>query len=275
VLADVEPSGRLLIHDFHAAGGLPELMARLGPLIHTDALTATGRAWSEELPAPSGVGDGAIRNIDDPLSADGAFAVLMGSIAPDGALLKTSAASPALFQHTGPALVFHSYADMRSRVEDPDLEVTADTVLVLAGAGPVGAPGMPEWGMIPIPAKLAAQGVHDMVRITDCRMSGTSFGTCFLHVAPEAAIGGPIALIRDGDLIRVDVAGRRLDLLVDAAELERRAAAWSPPPSPHLRGWPALYRAHVTQADQGCDLDFLQAPTPAHRRFVPPIVGRS
>jgi dihydroxy-acid dehydratase len=274
-LADVEPSGRLLMQDFHAAGGLPELMARLGTLIETDALAATGRPWSDELAAPSTSDAGAIRSTDNPLGRDGAFAVLTGSIAPDGALLKTSAATPELFQHTGPALVFRSYEDMRSRMEDPDLDVTPDTVLVLAGAGPVGAPGMPEWGMIPIPTKLAAQGVVDMVRITDSRMSGTSFGTCFLHVAPEAAVGGTIGLIQDGDLIRVDVAGRRLDLMVDEAELKHRASQWVPPTSRHLRGWPALYRAHVTQSNQGCDFDFLQAPTPAHRQFVPPVVGRS
>jgi dihydroxy-acid dehydratase len=275
VLVDVEPSGRLLMQDFHAAGGLPELMARLGGLIETDALAATGRPWSEELPSPSLSGGGAIRTADDPLRGDGAFAVLTGSIAPDGALLKTSAASRELFQHTGAALVFHSYEDMRGRIDAPDLDVTPDTVLVLAGTGPVGAPGMPEWGMIPIPAKLAAQGVVDMVRITDSRMSGTSFGTCFLHVAPEAAIGGVIGLIMDGDLIRIDVEGRRLDLLVDESELARRASEWMPPTNDHMRGWPALYRAHVTQSNEGCDLDFLQAPTPAHRRFVPPVVGRS
>lgn len=275
VLADVEPSGRLLIQDFHDAGGLPQLLARLGSLIETSALTATGRPWASEIPPPSGVGDGAIRSLSNPLSVDGAFAVVRGSLAPHGAILKTSAASGALFQHVGPALVFRSYEEMRSRIDDPGLDVSPDTVLVLSGAGPVGVPGMPEWGMIPIPAKLAALGVSDMVRITDSRMSGTSFGTCLLHVAPEAAVGGPIGLVRDGDMVSLDVAGRHLDLLVDSAEMQARAARWSPSASAHLRGWPALYRNHVTQADQGCDLDFLQAPTPAHRRFVPPTVGRS
>jgi len=200
--------------------------------------------------------------------------VVRGSLAPDGAVIKTSAATPALLRHRGPAVVFRGYEDMRRRVEDLALEVTPDSVLVLGGCGPVGA-GMPEWGMIPIPAKLAAAGVRDMVRVTDARMSGTSFGTVFLHVAPEAAVGGPLALVRDGDMISVDAAAGVLDLDVGADELARRRAAWSAPASPHLRGWPALYRAHVTQAPDGCDLDFLTAPTAAHRRFVEPVVGRS
>jgi dihydroxy-acid dehydratase len=164
---------------------------------------------------------------------------------------------------------------MRARIDDPELEVTADSVLVLSGAGPVAVPGMPEWGMIPIPAKLAAAGVEDMVRVTDARMSGTSFGTCVLHVAPEAAVGGPLALVRSGDTITLDVAAGRLELEVDAEELERRAAELEPWHSEHLRGWPALYQQHVLQADQGCDFDFLRADTPAKRRFVPPVVGRS
>ncbi len=190
-------------------------------------------------------------------------------------MIKVSAATPALLRHRGPALVFHGYDDMRRRVDDPDLPVTAGSVLVLTGCGPVGVPGMPEWGMIPIPAKLARSGVTDMVRVTDARMSGTSFGTVFLHAAPEAAIGGPLALVRDGDLIAVDTAAGTLDLQVPAGEMSRRAAAWAPPDSPHLRGWPALYRDHVLQAPEGCDLDFLRAPTPAHRRFIEPVVGRS
>ena len=196
-------------------------------------------------------------------------------MAPQGAIVKVSAATPELLRHRGPAVVFRGYDDMRRRVDDPDLPVTPDSVLVLAGCGPVGVPGMPEWGMIPIPAKLAAAGVTDMVRVTDARMSGTSFGTVFLHAAPEAAIGGPLALVRDGDPIAVDAAAGSIELAVPAAELSARAAAWAPPPSAHLRGWPALYRDHVLQAPEGCDLDFLRAPTPAHRRFVEPVVGRS
>jgi dihydroxy-acid dehydratase len=250
------------------------VLAVLGELVDLTLPTVAGVPLSvgaSAAPPPSG----ALRSADAPLRRDGAFAVVTGSLAPDGAVLKTSAASPELFRHRGPALVFHSYEDMRARIDDPALEVTADTVLVLAGCGPVGVPGMPEWGMIPVPAKLAASGVTDMVRVTDARMSGTSFGTVFLHAAPEAAVGGPIALIRDGDPVEVDVAAGRLDLAVDAAELSRRRDAWSPPVSPHLRGWPALYQRHVTQAPQGCDLDFLRAPTQAHRRLIPPVVGRS
>ncbi len=236
--------------------------------------TASGRPWRDQLPDTVAT-SGALKDPADPLRADGCFAVVFGTLAPHGAVLKTSAASATLFSHRGPALVFASYESMRARIDDPDLDVTADTVLVLVGAGPVGVPGMPEWGMIPIPAKLAASGVTDMVRVTDARMSGTSFGTCFLHVAPEAAVGGPLALVRDGDIISVDVAAGRLDLENGDEELARRRAAWAPAPSQHLRGWPLLYQSHVTQADSGCDFDFLQAPTPAHRRFVPPVVGRS
>jgi len=274
VLADIEPSGQLLIQDFHAAGGVPAVLRLLGDRVELDAASATGRPWRQELPDDVTTG-GALRDPADPLHADGAFAVVTGTLAPDGAVIKTSAASPGLFTHRGPALVFGSYQEMRARIDDPDLPVTADTVLVLAGAGPVGVPGMPEWGMIPIPAKLAAAGVSDMVRVTDARMSGTSFGTCFLHVAPEAAAGGPLALVQDGDIVSVDVAAGRLDLEVSPAELSERRTRWTPAVSAHLRGWPALYQAHVTQADTGCDFDFLQAPTAAHRRFVPPVVGRS
>jgi dihydroxyacid dehydratase/phosphogluconate dehydratase len=198
-----------------------------------------------------------------------------GSLAPDGAVIKTSAATPALLRHRGPAVVFHDYADMTCRVDDPGLDVTPDSVLVLAGCGPVGAVGMPEWGMIPIPARLVAAGVTDMVRVTDARMSGTSFGTVLLHVAPEAAVGGPLGLVRDGDMIAVDVAAGSLELEVGPAELARRAAARPAPARRHLRGWPALYAEHVLQAPQGCDLDFLTAPTAEHRQFVEPVVGRS
>ena len=274
VLADVEPSGALLIQDFDAAGGVPALMHELGALVDLDAMTASGRTWAEES-ATRPSGSPAIRTTRDPIRTSGAFAVVRGSLAPRGALIKTSAASPELFDHTGPALVFNDYLDMLKRIEDPELPVTPDTVLVLAYAGPVAVPGMPEWGMIPIPAALAAKGVRDMVRITDARMSGTSFGTCVLHVAPEAGIGGPLALVQDGDLIHLNVAAGRVDLLIDDAEFERRRAMWQAPSSAHIRGWPVLYRAHVTQADEGCDLDFLQGLSAEARVFVPPIVGRS
>ena len=273
VLADVEPSGALLIQDFHLAGGVPAVVYELGDLIERAEPTASGLSWESE--ATAGSRGPAIASVDAPILEGGSFAVVRGSLAPNGALLKTSAASPELLSHSGPALVFRSYAEMRERIDDPELEVTADSVLVLAGAGPVAVPGMPEWGMIPVPAKLARVGVQDMVRVTDARMSGTSFGTCVLHVAPEAAVGGPLALIRDGDTVTLDVAAGRLDLEVDPAELERRAAEYAAPVSEHQRGWPALYQKHVTQADLGCDLDFLRADTAAARRFVPPVVGRS
>jgi len=247
---------------------------QLAEHLDLDVSGVSGRSL-REIVASAADAKGAIRAVANALGTDGSFAVVAGNLAPDGAVIKTSAATPALFSHTGPAFVFNGYDDMRTRVDDPDLPVTADTVLVLTGAGPVGVPGMPEWGMIPIPAKLAAEGVTDMVRITDSRMSGTSFGTVLLHAAPEGAVGGPIGLIRDGDLIRVDIGAGRVDVLLSDEELAERAAAWTPPVSAHLRGWPALYQAHVTQAPQGCDFDFLQAPSAAHLRFVEPVVGRS
>ena len=273
VLADIEPSGIGLMQDFDAGGGLPSLMREIAPLLETSARTITGTPLADVLgsaAAPSG----AIRTADRALHEHGAFATVRGSLAPDGALVKTSAATPALLRHRGRAVVFHGYDEMRRRVEDPALEADADSVLVLADCGPVGA-GMPEWGMVPIPLKLIEAGVHDMVRVTDARMSGTSFGTVFLHVAPEAAIGGPLALVEDGDTITVDVEEGRLDLDVAEDELERRRARWIAPPQLHLRGWPLLYREHVMQAPDGCDFDFLRAPTSAHRRFVEPVVGRS
>ena len=273
VLADIQPSGGGLMQDFDAGGGLPALLRELSGLLDGGAGTIAGLTIGEiaaAAPAPTG----AIRPLDRPLGTGGAFAVVRGSLAPDGAIIKTSAATPGLLRHRGPAVVFHGYEDMRRRVEDPALPVTAGSVLVLRGCGPVGA-GMPEWGMIPIPAKLAAAGVTDMVRVTDARMSGTSYGTVFLHAAPEAAVGGPLALVADGDMISVDAAAGSISLEVPEGELARRRAAWAPLASPHLRGWPALYRDHVLQAPQGCDLDFLRAPTAAHRRFVEPVVGRS
>ncbi len=277
VLADVEPSGSRLVQDFDAAGGVPTLLRELAGagLVEAAARTVTGASVGEIAAAarPAAPG-GAIRPAGSPLRENGAFAVVRGSLAPDGAVIKTSAASPALLTHRGPAVVFRGYADMRARIDDPGLPVTADSVLVLAGCGPAGA-GMPEWGMIPIPARLVRQGVTDMVRVTDARMSGTSFGTVALHAAPEAAVGGPLALVRDGDPVILDARSGVLDLDVPAAELARRRAAWSPPGPAHLRGWPALHARHVTQAPDGCDLDFLRAPTAAHRIFIEPVIGRS
>ena len=274
VLADVEPSGRFLIQDFHNSGGLPQLLKRLDEHMELDALSATGKPWREEI-ASEVVPSEAMREVSNPLRMDGAFALLKGNIAPNGTLLKISAASPELFTHSGPAFIFEGYAEMREKLEDPDLPVTQDTVLILRGCGAVGVPGMPEWGMIPIPRKLAMQGVRDMIRITDARMSGTSFGVCLLHVSPEAAVGGPLALIENGDIIDINVHELTVNVRLSESELEERRSRWIGFHSEHLRGWPLLYQQHVTQPDLGCDLDFLRAPTPEHRRFVPPVVGRS
>jgi len=265
-LIDLKPSGSHYMEHFHWAGGVPKLMKELGDLIDGSAMTVTGEplsasiARAEEVPNQT-----IIRTRANPLQASGAMAVLSGNLAPQGALIKQSAASPTLMQHEGRAVVFESVEDMTLRMDDPDLDVTADDVLVLRNAGPVGAPGMPEAGYLPIPRKLAQQGVKDMVRISDARMSGTAFGTIVLHIVPEAAIGGPLGLVRNGDRIRLDVENRRIDLLVDEAELTRRKNEWTAP-KPHAgsdRGYLSLYLNNVNQADQGCDFDFLRK-TPAH-----------
>jgi dihydroxy-acid dehydratase len=274
VLADVEPCGSGLMPDFDKAGGVPTLLRELVGELRIDALTVTGRTIGDVI-AGAAPAAGAIRPASAPLRKGGAFGVVRGSLAPDGAVIKTAAATPALLRHRGSAIVFRGYDDMLARIDDPALPITPQSVLVLAGCGPVGVPGMPEWGMIPIPARLVQAGVTDMVRVTDARMSGTSFGTVVLHAAPEGAIGGPLGLVRDGDVIALDVPDGTIDLEVSEDELGRRRAAWTPPPGSHLRGWPALYARHVLQAPDGCDLDFLRAPTAAHRTFVEPVVGRS
>ena len=274
VIADVEPSGAKLIQDFNAAGGLPALIANMGEVFELDEQTLIGKSWREVV---KGVipKNKTIRTLQDPIYPNGAFAVVKGNLAPNGAVIKVSAASKDLLSHTGPAVVFHGYADMRNRIDDASLKITKDSVLVLRDCGPVGVPGMPEWGMIPVPKRLIEAGVNDMVRISDARMSGTSFGTCVLHVAPESAIGGPLALVQDGDQIKLDVESASLELLVSDSELQSRRENWQPQVSQHLRGWPALYQAHVMQADLGCDLDFLRPKSNSERRFVPPVVGRS
>ena len=274
VLADVEPSGRFLIQDFHQAGGLPQLLKRLETHMELESINLMGKPWKEQI-SKEFVANEAMREVDKPLRENGAFVLLKGNIAPDGTLLKVSAASPELFNHSGPAFIFEGYEEMREKLEDPNLPVTKDSVLILRGCGAVGVPGMPEWGMIPIPKKLAQQGVKDMIRITDSRMSGTSFGVCLLHVSPEAAVGGPLALIQNGDIIELNVANKSVNVKISEAELEERRKNWKGFTSEHLRGWPLLYQQHVLQPDLGCDLDFLRAPTAAHRRFVPPVVGRS
>jgi dihydroxy-acid dehydratase len=261
VLIDLKPTGDHYMEHFHWAGGVPKLMRELGGLIDTSARTVTGATLADAVASAEDVpGQTVIRPRDNPVFATGGMAVLRGNLAPGSAVIKFGAATPRLLQHTGRAVVFDGVDDMAARLDDPALDVTADSVLVLRYAGPKGAPGMPEAGYLPIPKKLARAGVKDMVRISDARMSGTAFGTIVLHMVPEAALGGPLALVQTGDEIRLDVAGRRIELLVDEAELERRRAAWAPPPAPPGadRGYLKLYRESVMQADEGCDFDFLR-----------------
>ena len=257
VLANIRPGGAGLMEDFYYAGGLPGLLSRLADLLHLDRITVTGRPLAESLAGARVHNDDVIRPRDNPLAEEGGVAVLHGNLAPGGAVIKHVAADPALLVHTGPAVVFDSYPDLKKRIDDPALGITADSVLVLRGSGPLGGPGMPEYGMLPIPSYLLEQGVRDMVRISDARMSGTSYGACVLHVAPESHVGGPLALVRDGDLVTLDVPARTLRLEVADAELERRRAAWSQPAARFERGYGALYAEHITQADEGCDFDFL------------------
>ncbi len=256
VLIDLKPIGAGFMEDFHHAGGLPALMRRLSSSLDLSVAMAHGRRLGDLLESwPEWIDDRVIRPLDRPVAPGEALAILRGSLAPGGAVLKRAAATDALLQHEGPALVFEGLDDLAARIDDPALPVTPAHVLVLRGIGPIGA-GMPEAGSIPIPAKLARAGVKDMVRVSDARMSGTAYGTVILHVAPEAAAGGPLALVRDGDRIRLDTAARRIDLLVDDGELARRRAVFKPPPLPG-RGYPRLHAEHVLQADRGCDFDFL------------------
>jgi dihydroxy-acid dehydratase len=257
VVCNLMPAGKYLMEDFHFAGGIRALLNVIGAHLDLSCRTVSGRSLGEILEGAVVYDADVIRPLDNPVYASGALVVLKGSLAPRGAVLKRSAAKGQLLAHTGPAVVFRDNKDMMKRIDDPDLAVTADSVLVLQDAGPIGAPGMPEWGMLPIPKKLLAQGVRDMVRISDGRMSGTSYGTCILHVSPESRAGGPLALVRDGDMIRLDTQARALDLLVDSDELAARRAAWTPPPPHYQRGYGALFSEHVLQADEGCDFDFL------------------
>jgi L-arabonate dehydrase len=257
-LVNLKPAGTHLMEDFFYAGGLPAVMAEIADLLHLDAVTVTGRTIGENIEGAA-IGDtDVIRPASDPLDAGGSLVVLGGSLCPDGAVMKITAAEPTLLAHEGRALVFEDIHDLAARVDDPDLDCDASSVMVLRNAGPVGAPGMPEWGHMPIPAKLLQQGVADLVRISDARMSGTSYGAVVLHVAPESAVGGPLGLVEDGDLIRLDVGSRTLDLLVDETELAARRAAWEPPARKDVRGFRKLHCDHVLQANEGCDFDFLR-----------------
>jgi dihydroxy-acid dehydratase len=264
VLANLRPAGKYLMEDFYYAGGLRGLLAVLKDDLNVQCPTVSGKTLGENIAGAQVYNTDVIRTREKALSQSGGLAVLRGNLAPDGAVIKPLAAESRLLKHTGPAVVFSDYPDLRARIDDEGLAVDENSVLVLQNAGPLGAPGMPEWGQLPIPRKLLKRGVRDMVRISDARMSGTSYGTCVLHVSPEASAGGPLALVRDGDLIELDVAARKLELKVSESELARRKAAWTPRAPHYARGYGAAFLSHVTQADKGCDFDFLHhgAPTP-------------
>jgi dihydroxy-acid dehydratase len=262
MIANIRPSGqRFLMEDFYYAGGLRALLNQIGPLLHLDCLTVNGETLGDNIAGAKVHNDDVIRSMDNPVAPQGGTAILYGNLAPNGAVIKPTAAEKRLLHHTGRAVVFTDYNDMAARIDDENLEVDENSVLVLKNAGPLGGPGMPEWGMLPIPKKLLKKGVRDMVRISDARMSGTSYGACVLHVAPESYIGGPLAFARDGDLIELDVAGRKLNLLISEEEMALRRAGWATPAPRYERGFGALFSRHVTQADQGCDFDFLHAGT--------------
>jgi dihydroxy-acid dehydratase len=259
-LANVKPSGTFLMEDFYYAGGLLALLGQLAKVpgaLHLDRITVTGAPFGEKITEVPVHNSDVIRTPDTALAAEGGVAVLRGNLAPDGAVIKHIAAEPRLVKHTGPAVVFDSYSELQERINDPALNITPDSVLVLRNAGPKGGPGMPEYGMLPIPDYLLAQGVRDMVRISDARMSGTSYGACVLHVAPEAFIGGPLALVQTGDLITLDVAARLLSLDISEREWVTRSEQWQPPQPKFERGYGVLYTEHITQANEGCDFGFL------------------
>jgi dihydroxy-acid dehydratase len=267
-LANLKPSGEYLMEQFHAAGGVPAVMAEIGDSLELGALTATGATMGENL-AGLGADGKVIRKRSTPLSPDGGIVILRGTLAPGSAVIKRSAASERLLNHRGRAYVFETRAELLEHIDDDDLPVDAGTVLVLKNGGPKGGPGMPEWGQLPIPAKLLREGVTDMLRISDARMSGTSYGTVVLHTSPEAAAGGPFSVVQTGDEIELNVDERRLDLLVPAEEVERRLLAWSPPPPHYTRGYGRLFIDNVLGAEQGCDFDFLRADGIEHADYGP------
>lgn len=267
VIANVRPSGKdYLMEDFYYAGGLRALMVQLGDKLDLSAITVTGHRLGDGLEGAVVYNDDVIRPLSNPVYGEGSLAVLKGNLAPDGAVIKPAACDPKFHVHSGPALVANSYPEMKDIIDDPDYPITPDTVLVLRNAGPQGGPGMPEWGMIPMPKALLKDGHRDMVRLSDARMSGTSYGACVLHIAPESHIGGPLALIENGDIIELDVPNRTLNVKVSDAELERRKAAWVAPVEKYERGYVNMFNKHVEQADKGCDFDFLRSdyggPTP-------------
>ena len=258
VIANLRPSGEFLMEDFFDAGGLVALLNQIRDALKLDCKTVNGKTLGENIAGAKVFNDKVILPADKPLSRAGATFVLRGNLAPDGCVIKPTAAEGRLLKHAGPAVVFKDYADLKKRIDDENLDVTADSVLVLQNAGPLGAPGMPEWGMLPIPKKLLKQGVRDMVRISDARMSGTAYGACVLHVSPEAAVGGPLALVQDGDLIELDVAARKIHLRVPDAELAERRKNWRPPAAKFERGYGWLFAEQCTQAHEGCDFRFLR-----------------
>ena len=257
-ILNLKPSGEYLMEDFFYAGGVEALLKEIAPLLYLDAPTVTGRTLGENIAGAVNYNRDVIRGADDPLNAEGGLAVLTGTLAPTGALIKPTAASESLLTHEGRAVVFEDHDDLFARIDDPDLDVTPRDVLVMRSSGPIGAPGMPEWGFLPLPKKLLAAGVRDMVRLSDARMSGTAFGTVAVHVSPESAAGGPLAAVRNGDRIRLDTPNRRLDLLVDEREVKRRLLMRPPRAPIHARGYAKMYAEHVTQADTGCDFDYLR-----------------
>jgi dihydroxy-acid dehydratase len=259
LLANIRPSGAYLMEDFFYAGGLPAVLKQLaiGGRLKTSARTVNGATLGANVDQATITNEDVIRPLNNPLVSSDSLAVLRGNLAPDGAIIKPPAAESRLHKHAGKAVVFEDYNDMAARIDDPGLDVDENSVLVLKNAGPIGAPGMPEWGQLPIPKKVLAKGVRDMVRVSDARMSGTSYGACVLHVAPESFVGGPLALVRDGDVIELDIPGRRLSLQVSEEELAQRRAAWQAPPPRYARGYGRLFSEHVSQVNEGCDFDFL------------------
>lgn len=269
LLANVRPAGKFQMEDFFYAGGVPAVLKELLLLLHGDALTVTGRTLAENVAQSEVVDSEVVHSRDDPLKSEGGLAILRGNLAPSGAVIKHAAASPDLSQHRGRAVVFRSISDLQERIDDPALDVSPEDILVLQNAGPIGGPGMPEVGNLPIPKKLLKEGVRDMVRISDARMSGTAFGTIVLHVAPEAAVGGPLSAVRTGDEIELDVPGRRLELRVEREELDRRQAEWRQPPPEYRRGYGKLFLDHVMQAPEGMDFDFLLGRDPVETKAQP------
>jgi dihydroxy-acid dehydratase len=258
VIANVKPSGKFLMEDFSYAGGVPAVMKEIASRLHLDAITATGKTLGENISRSACFNREVIKPLTQPLYPEGGLVVLGGNLAPYGAVIKQSASSPHLRKHKGKAVVFENNRDLLARIDDPQLEVDEDSILVLKNAGPKGAPGMPEWGHLPIPAKLLKAGVKDMLRLSDARISGTSFGTIVVHISPEAAMGGALAIVKDGDEIELDVSGKRLELLVPDAEIKTRLAQWTPPAPHYSRGYGKMYLDHVLQAHQGCDFDYLR-----------------